>query len=464
MSTCTNDKKSQCQYIPQLDKLLHHNLIKQLEHTYNAYFLHNQLRRFVNLYREGAYTLNSKNKNDAINEIAQNFYTYWENVTRVKLARVYNSTGTVLHTNLGRAPISNEIENIIDEICESYLNLEIDEETHKRVKRERFVLEKITLLTNTEFAVFLNNNAAGVFLLLKTLAENKEIIVAKNELIEIGEGFRLPSIMKESGAKLVEVGTTNRTYLSDYEQAITDQTALIFKTHHCNFYQKGFTHNVEIKQLSTLTRKYKIPLVYDIGSGYLYKLHSIDIKEPTVQQTITDGADIVLFSCDKLLGGPQAGIIVGKKNLLEKIRKHPLYRTFRLDKISLLLLEKILSLYFLREDKVIQMIPHFKLISEDNERYVKKIEPYIEKLPKSIECEWVKKSVKIGGGASPSYKKKAFFLRLQTNSTNTNYLINTIKNFENKIIFKIKDGTIYLHVNYLNVEIICKLLEYLTNK
>lgn len=459
----SKNTNSQRQYIPQLDKLLHHNLIKQLESTYNEDFLHKELRKFVNLYREGTYTLNSKNKNDAIDEIAQNFYAHWDNITKVKLTKVYNTTGTILHTNLGRAPLSNEIENIFHTIGESYLNLEIDEKTQKRVKRERFVLEKITLLTSTEFAVFVNNNAAAIFLLLKALAENKEIIVSRNELIEIGEGFRLPSIMKESGAKLVEVGTSNRTYLSDYEQAITPQTALIFKTHQSNFYQKGFTNNIDIKQLSTLTTKYKIPLVYDIGSGYLYKLHSINIKEPTVQQAITDGADIVLFSSDKLLGGPQAGIIIGKKNLLEKVRKHPLYRTFRLDKVSLLLLEKILSLYFLQEDKIIQIIPHFKLINEDNEKYIKKIQPYIDKLPNSIKCDWVKKNVKIGGGASPSYKKKAFFLRLQTNSNNTTYLINTIKNFENKILFKIKNGTIYLHINYLNVEIICKLLEYLSN-
>lgn len=455
--------KTEIHYIPQLSKLLQHKVIKQYESIYNKYLLHQKLKDFVNLYRKGTYTLNSKNKNDAVNEIAQNFSKEWDNIVRTKFRKVYNATGTILHTNLGRAPLPSEISNIFTQLQESYTNLEIDEQTHKRIKRERFVVEKITILTGTQFAVFVNNNAAAIFLLLKTLAENKEVIVSRSELIEIGEGFRLPLIMKESGTRLIEVGTSNRTYLSDYEQAITPQTALILKIHRSNFYQKGFTNEVSIEQLSHLSQKYKIPLIYDIGSGLLYNLDSMELKEPSVCEAIKSGADIVSFSCDKLLGGPQAGVLVGNNDILEKVRKHPLYRTYRLDKISLAILEKILSLYFLKEDKIIEIIPHFKLINENNETYIEKLHPYIVKLPKSIKCSWVKKTLKIGGGAAPSYRKKTFFLQIKVDSYNLSKVLNAIKNFENKIFFKIKEGTIYLHINYLNIEIVCKLLEHLSN-
>lgn len=456
----TTKKSEEVKYFPQIDKILQHPIIKQLEKIYNKYFLHLELKDFVNQYRKGIYTLHATDKKEATDEIAQNFYQHWNNITDVKLKKVYNATGTILHTNLGRAPLSNQITHILPHIVESYLNLEIDENTHKRVKRERFVMEKIKLLTGTEFAVFVNNNAGAIFLLLKSLAENKEVIISRSELIEIGEGFRIPQIMKESGAKLVEVGTTNRTYLSDYEQAITPQTALIFKAHQSNFYQKGFTMQPDIQHLSALSKKYNIPLIYDIGSGFLYNIPCLEIKEPTVTEAIKKGADIVLFSADKLLGGPQAGILIGKKDILEKIRKHPLYRTYRLDKISLLLLEKILSLYFLNEEKIIEIIPHFKLMTEDNHIYTEKLHPFLEKLPSSIKWNWIKKTVKIGGGSSPAYKRKSLFLKL---SGDTSSLINTVKNFPEKIFYKVKDGALYFHITYLNAEVISKLLEHLSS-
>ncbi len=449
------------QNIPKIDKLLKEEKLKKLASAYNCDLLHNALKNFLSLYRKNLLALQSQNQDDATNEIVEKFYKFWHDLVSVNLKKVFNATGSILHTNLGRAPFPYIVKDVFESLVESYVNLEIDEKTLKRTKRERFVLEKIKFLTGAEYGVFVNNNSASLYLLLKTIAENKEVIVSRGELVEIGEGFRLPAIMKETGAKVIEVGTTNRTYLEDYKEAINEHTALILKIHQSNFYQRGFVKEVSINDLSLLTKKYNIPLAYDLGSGFLYNLNEVTIIEPNVRDAIRDGADIVMFSGDKLLGGPQAGIMVGNKNILEKVRNHPLYRTYRLDKITLLFLETVLSIYFLKEEEILKLLPHFKLLSEDNKCYIEKLTPSLVNLPHFIKYDFVKKTIKLGGGSAPSYKKKVMFLKLQTEADNIGNLLNMLAEFKHKIFYKIKNGVIYLHINYLNFEVIKNLIEFL---
>lgn len=263
-----------------------------------------------------------------------------------KLQKTINATGVILHTNLGRAPLSRYVTRAALETIENYSNLEFDIETGKRGSRHDYLRDILCRLTGAEDAVVVNNNAAAVLLILSTFAKNKEVIVSRGELVEIGGSFRVPSVMEQSGSKLVEVGTTNKTHAYDYENAITDDTALLMKIHTSNFKIMGFTQSLEIKQIKEIGEKYNIPVVEDIGSGVLIDLRKLNMPyEPTVQDSINQGADIVSFSGDKLLGGPQAGIIVGKREYIQKIKKNQLLRALRIDKVMISLLYHTLLEY-----------------------------------------------------------------------------------------------------------------------
>src|SRR6267378_1188115 len=256
-----------------------------------------------------------------------------EQVLASSLQPVINATGVILHTNLGRAPLSGAA---VEEICRSatsYSNLEYDLEAGARGKRDVHVAELLERLTGAEAAIVGNNCAAAVLLVLAGLAKGGEVIVSRGELIEIGDGFRIPEIMAQSGAALREVGTTNRTRIADYENAIGDKTRLLLRVHPSNFTISGFAEKPSLEELVALSRRSGLPLVEDLGSGCLVDLMSAGITEPTVRQSVDAGVSIVMFSGDKLLGGPQAGIIAGKKELVSRVRRHPLFRALRVDKL-----------------------------------------------------------------------------------------------------------------------------------
>jgi L-seryl-tRNA(Ser) seleniumtransferase len=283
---------------------------------------------------------------------------------RYSLRRVVNATGVILHTNLGRAPLCPEALQRIVEVGKGYSNLEFDLVRGERGQRYDHVRSLICALTGAEDALIVNNNAAAVLLVLNTLAEDKDAIVSRGELIEIGGEFRIPEIMHKSASRLREVGTTNRTRLADYEKAINADTGLILKVHTSNFRIVGFTEEADIESLVALGKKSGIPVMDDLGSGCLIDLDQYGLQhEPTVGETLAAGVDVVTFSGDKLLGGPQAGIIVGKKEVLEKIKKNPLNRALRIDKFTLAALEATL-MHYLNPAAAVKKLRALKALTE----------------------------------------------------------------------------------------------------
>ena len=263
-----------------------------------------------------------------------------------KLKRVVNGTGVVIHTNIGRSLVSPEVMDNISDIAVNYSNLEYNLEKGERGSRYDHLEDIITRITGAESAMVVNNNAAAVMLVLSSLARGKEAIVSRGGLVEIGGSFRIPDVMEQSGAKLVDVGTTNKTHLRDFENAISEDTGVLLKVHTSNYRILGFTSNVSAEELKPLKEKYNIPIVEDLGSGVLVDLSNYGLEyEPTVQSSVDKGIDIVTFSGDKLLGGPQAGIIVGKKEYIDEMKRNPLTRAFRIDKFTISALEATLSIY-----------------------------------------------------------------------------------------------------------------------
>lgn len=261
------------------------------------------------------------------------------------LKRVINCTGTVLHTNLGRAILSKRAKQALFDTASDYSNLELNLETGKRGSRYDHITDLLRKLTGAEDALVVNNNAAAVLLILTSLCKGKEAILSRGELVEIGGSFRIPSVMDFGGALLKEIGTTNKTHLSDYENALSEETGLLVKVHNSNYTIEGFTKSIEAEELATLARKKRVPLYYDLGSGALFDFGSYGILEPTVGSLVKAGVDILSFSGDKLLGGPQGGIIVGKRKLIAKIKKNQLLRAVRVDKLTLAALEATLLDY-----------------------------------------------------------------------------------------------------------------------
>jgi len=311
---------------------------------------------------------------------------------RPSLRRVLNATGVIVHTNLGRAPLPSAALDRVAEIGAGYSNLEYDIEGGSRGSRQSHLGSILVRLTGAEAALVVNNNAGAVLLALAALAEGRDVLVSRGELIEIGDGFRIPDVLARSGARLVEVGTTNRTRVVDYERAMSDQTALLLRVHQSNFRVVGFTEQPRLEELAALGGRHGIPVVDDLGSGALLVLGD----EPTARASLASGADLVCFSGDKLLGGPQSGIVVGRAELVERLRRHPLQRALRADKLTLAALEGTLSLY-LDPDRVRGEVPVLRMLEEPADEVRKRAERLAGLVGGSVE-ETVSR---VGGGALP---------------------------------------------------------------
>jgi L-seryl-tRNA(Ser) seleniumtransferase len=308
------------------------------------------------------------------------------------LRRALNATGVIVHTNLGRAPLPEAALARALEVGRGYSNLEYDLAAGGRGSRQRHFAAILRRLTGAEAALVVNNNAAAVMLALAALAEGREVLVSRGELIEIGDGFRIPDVLARSGARLREVGTTNRTRAADYERAIGPETAVLLRVHQSNFRVVGFTEQPTVEQLATLARRHELPLVDDLGSGVLVHLEG----EPSAKESLAAGADLVCFSGDKLLGGPQAGIVVGRADLVERLRRHPLQRALRADKLTLAALEGTLGLY-LEPERALREVPVLRMLNEPHDT----VRARAERLAAAVGGEVEETVARVGGGALP---------------------------------------------------------------
>ncbi|TLU75870.1 L-seryl-tRNA(Sec) selenium transferase [Mannheimia varigena] len=327
-------------------------------------------------------------------------------LSEVKIRTVFNLTGTVLHTNLGRGLWSEKAISAATNAMRHNVALEFDIDEGKRSHRDNYISELIQQLTGAEAACVVNNNAAAVLLMLATFAQGKEVIVSRGELVEIGGAFRIPDIMAQAGCKLVEVGTTNRTHLKDYRNAITENTAFLMKVHTSNYHIQGFTSSVSEEELVALGKEYNLPVVTDLGSGSLTDMKALNLPaEPMVQQKVATGVDLVSFSGDKLLGGPQAGIIVGSKAMIEQLQQHPLKRVLRCDKVILSALEATLR-HYLFPEKLTDGLPTFHLLTQSLDSLQHKAERLKNALSKRLDSCYILQIepslAQIGSGALPS--------------------------------------------------------------
>ncbi len=373
-----------------------------------------------------------------------------------KLRKVINGTGVVIHTNLGRSLISEEVMRNVTDIIVNYSNLEFDLSEGKRGSRYSHLTDLITRVTGAESALVVNNNAAAVLLVLSSLAKDKEVVVSRGELVEIGGSFRVPDVMEQSGAKLVDVGTTNKTHLWDYERAIGEDTAALLKVHTSNYRILGFTSNVELDELVQLGKNNNIPVVEDLGSGVLIDLSKYGLQyEPTVKESVNAGIDVITFSGDKLLGGPQAGIIVGKKKYIEMMKKHPLNRAFRIDKFTIAALEATLRLY-LNEEDAVKSIPTLRMITIPIEYLEKKANVLAEMIEANIDKEFkleiVDEYSQVGGGSMPLEQILTKALMISSKSGNIVALENYLRSYEIPIITRIHKEKMFLDLRTIKDE------------
>lgn len=407
--------------IPKVDILLRGENMKRLVSQYGYNAVSEILQEsLAELRKEAGKLAEEKDASAGAEKIQQDVSALNEKV-EARLSRLFrpgivpavNATGTILHTGLGRAPLGEKAGVCVRRIAEGYSSLEYDLQSGKRGSRCDHIEQLVCRITGAEAALAVNNNAAAVLLILSALACGGEVVVSRGELVEIGGKFRIPDVMELSGAKLRETGTTNRTRLEDYEAAVSDQTKILMKVHTSNYKIVGFTESVSVGELCALGNRRGICVVQDLGSGVLIDLERFGIaKEPTVQESVAAGADVVCFSGDKLMGGPQAGIIAGKKKYVDKMKSHPLARALRIDKLTAAVLEQTLSQY-LDMDKAVAGIPVLRMLTRPAEVLRKEAEKLAERIRTEIEKEKAVITVDactscVGGGALPEEKIESF--------------------------------------------------------
>lgn len=369
----------------------------------------------------------------------------WQKSLEQSLQRVINATGVVIHTNLGRAPLSEGARRAMFEEASRYCNLEYDLTTGKRGTRGARAEKMIAELTGAEDAIVVNNCAAATLLVLMSLSSGGEAIISRGELVEIGGDFRIPDVMAQSGTLMREVGTTNRTKLSDYESAVSENTKLILKIHPSNFRVVGFTESPSVAELAELAHRNEIVFFEDAGSGALADVSDHGMKdEPAIKQSIADGADVVSFSGDKLLGGVQAGIIIGRRNVLERIRRHPLYRAFRVEKLVYAGIQGTLESF--ERGTEFQDIPVLRMIAASKKDLGARTNSFLQKLlatvGKSISAEAAEHSSAIGGGSAPGVHPETVVIKIKHNEKSANLLEETLRTHKPAVVARIVDDAV----------------------
>lgn len=451
--------------IPKVDVLLEMEIIQLLIEQYGRETVMEAIREEMEVLRAFIGACEEEEKIvRQIQDLPQQIVRHVERLHTPNMRMVINGTGTILHTNLGRAPISQEHVSKLADIVTGYSNLEYNLEAGKRGERYSHFEKLLCKLTGAEAAMAVNNNAAAVMLILSSMAKGGEVIVSRGELVEIGGKFRIPDVMEQSGASLVEVGTTNKTHYSDYEEAITENTKALLKVHTSNYRIVGFTDTVTIDDLVPLAKEHDLPIIEDLGSGVLIDLSKYGLTyEPTVQDSIRKGADVVCFSGDKLLGGPQAGIIIGKKKYIDQMKKNQLTRALRIDKFTATVLELVLQEY-LSEEKAIQNIPVLRMITETEEEVAHRaqnLKRMLRRAGLAAEFGLEKCESQIGGGSLPLERIPSMAVTIKPEKMSVPQLEEKMRHLEVPIIPRTANDTIYLDVRTIETRWFKKITEML---
>jgi L-seryl-tRNA(Ser) seleniumtransferase len=432
--------------IPQVDKVLRHPLLLSMQNQFRREILAEVTRRVFSDYR----SVETSDFPEDLDAIAADIQNKLTNLIAGNLTRVVNGTGIILSTNLGRAPLPEAAVSKAIEILQSYSNLEIDLQNGKRGERVSAVEELLSLITKCESAILVNNNAAAVMLTVTALAHEKEVVVSRGELIEIGGSFRLPDVIQSAGASLKEVGTTNRTRIADYERAIGAKTGILLKCHRSNFEITGFTETAKTAELVALGAQHKIPVVEDLGSGALLDYSKIGMKyEPTVAEVIGEGVDLVMFSADKLMGGSQSGIICGKSKYVKMLRSNPMYRALRADKLSIALLEQVLCQYLRPAPE--QCIPVMQMAMTPVSELKSRVEKFIEsaELPGGYRLQGTQTRSAFGGGTLPGHVIESFGITITDDGiskkkSSPDKLLAMLRKAPTPVIAIIQDGQVVI--------------------
>ena len=442
--------------IPKVDVLLENQAIQEMIERYSRDSVMEAIRAEMDNLR--AFIGGCDEEDKAQEQIALLVSRIGDAVEKMhtpNMKKVINGTGTILHTNLGRAPISREHMRKAFDIVTGYSNLEYNLEKGRRGERYSHFEKLLCKITGAEAAMAVNNNASSVLLILSSLAKGGEVIVSRGELIEIGGKFRIPDVMTQSGATLVEVGTTNKTHVSDYEENITEETKALLKVHTSNYKIVGFTESVGIDELMPIAKEHDIPVIEDLGSGVLIDLSKYGLTyEPTVQESVAKGADVVCFSGDKLFGGPQAGIIVGKKKYIDMMKKNQLTRALRIDKFTAAALELVLQEY-LSEEQAVQHIPVLRMITEPLDevaRRARSLARTIRSTDIPAKVDVVSCESQIGGGSLPMERIPSMAVAIRPKYESVSALEDQMRHLTVPMIPRTVNDTIMLDVRTIETE------------
>lgn len=447
------NKKELFKMLPSVDEVLSQKEIEKLIEKYPRSIVLESIREVIDINRQTIVAIKTEEEAEKFSLTMEKVIEETERKARdnyaLSLKKVINGTGTVLHTNLGRSLISEKIKDEIWTAASRYSNLEYDLEKGERGSRYVHLTDMIKRLTGAEDVLVVNNNAAAVMLVLSTMAKGGEAIVSRGELVEVGGSFRIPSVMALSGADLVEIGATNKTHLKDYEEAITENTRALMKVHTSNYRIMGFTESISVAELVELGKKYDLPVIEDLGSGVFIDLSKYGLEyEPTVLDSIHRGADIVTFSGDKMLGGAQAGIIVGKKKYISAMKKNQLTRALRVDKLTICALEATLRMY-LDEEEAVKNIPTLNMITmpiEELERKANLLYAEIEKLNLDADVHIEECLSQVGGGSMPLETMKSRGIAITPNNMNVSTLERKLRLSDSHIIARVYDNKYVLDV------------------
>ena len=451
-----SDRRALLRTLPAIDRLLTTETLRVLADSQPSALIVEAAQRTVDDLRCQLLDEETDLPDIALETVAQQVAARVVEMATPSLRRVLNVTGTLLHTNLGRAPLCGDALQAITDVARGYSNLEYDLKTGQRGKRFEHVEDLICKLTGGQAATVVNNNAGAVMLALAALAGGRDALVSRGELIEIGGSFRIPDIMSASGVKLVEVGTTNKTHLRDYERAINTDTALILKVHTSNYRILGFTEAVSGEELADLAHQHDIPVLEDLGSGLLIDLTAYGLpKEPTVRETLKTGIDLVTFSGDKLLGGPQAGLLVGNREVIDKVRTHPMARALRIDKLTLAALEATLRLY-LDPDRALREIPTLRMLStpaQDLRQRGETLRSALEAtLGEAADLHLREAKATVGGGALPLAELPGWVIAVTPRHRSVNAMCRELRRSQPAVIGRVQEGRFLIDPRTLNPE------------